>query len=117
MRILRFLLVGSMILASSHVARATPITSFGQPVVNITSATPAVPDCPTLEGQSCFNTTTGEITFFIPLSLAYSGTFGVTPVSGGTAGTIPDTGSGTGSNSAVYTATSATKSVARACGW
>jgi len=98
MRILRFLLVGSMILAYSHVARATPITSFGQPVVDIGSATSAVPDCPTLEGQSCFNTTTGKITFFIPLSSAYSGIFGVTPVSGGTAGTISDAGSGTGLN-------------------
>jgi hypothetical protein len=55
-----------------------------------------------LEGASCFNPTTGAITFFIPLSLANGGVFGVTPHAGGTAGTFSDTGSGASNSLTMY---------------
>lgn len=98
MRIFGILVIGYMLLAFAGVAHAAPFTSFGQPVVGIGSSTAAVPNCPTMEGISCFNTGTGNFDFYIPLSAAYSGNFGDTLVPGGTAGTVLDTGSGTGLN-------------------
>jgi hypothetical protein len=66
----------------------------GVPVVALGSSTPAVPDCPTLEGDVCYDPTTGRIGFYVPLSPAYSGIYGVTrvpfPESTRTAGTRSD---------------------------
>lgn len=95
MRLIASLLITGLILTFAGTAGAIPLTSFGNPVDAIGSPTAAIPNCPTLEGVSCFNTSTGSITFFIPLSSAYTGVFGVTNVGGGnTAGTVSDTGSG-----------------------
>jgi len=41
-----------------------------------------------------------NIEYFIPLSGAFTGTYGVTPVAGGTAGTVADNGTGAGYNPA-----------------
>lgn len=55
----------------------------------------AVPNCPSLEGQVCYNPAIGNIGFFIPLSTATSGVYGTTVLpSGATAGTRPDSGYG-----------------------
>lgn len=95
MRLTATLLITGIILAFADMAGAVPLTAFGRPVEAIGSSASAVPDCPSLEGASCFDTATGRITFYIPLSPGYAGIFGVTDVgSGRTAGTVTDTGSG-----------------------
>lgn len=76
--------------------RGVPVTGTGP------GATQAVPTCPATEGQSCYNPSTGATTFFIPLSAATSGTFGVTNVPGGTAGTHSDSGTGTANALTMY---------------
>ena len=93
------LVLGSVIIFVGT-AGATPVTSFGAPVVAMGLSTLAVPTCPMTEGVSCFNSTTGNINFYIPLS--YQGVFGVTPESGGTAGTFSDTGSGMSDSLTMY---------------
>jgi len=99
MRMLRILLIGLMVLASASVAQAVPLTSFGQPVEGILSSSAAIPDCPGSGGQPCFDTGTGQFSFYIPLTSVNSGIFGVPltigPNSGKEAGTFADTGSGT----------------------
>lgn len=75
---------------------------LGVPVTANGSTIQAVPTCPALEGKSCYNSTTGVIGFFIPLSLSHGGVFGVTPHSGGTAGTFSDTGSGASNSLTMY---------------
>jgi len=93
MRILRLTAACGLILIAALVAQADTVL-LGVPVSGV-GGTQAVPNCPTMEGQSCYNATTGAITFFIPLKLSTSGVFGVTTVTGGTSGTFADTGSGT----------------------
>ncbi|MCI0526480.1 MAG: PEP-CTERM sorting domain-containing protein [Nitrospira sp.] len=101
MRLIVSLLITGFILTSVGTADAIPITSFGKPVVAMGSATASIPDCPLLEGASCFNPATGKITFYIPLS--YTGVFGVTVVEPGrTAGTFSDTGSGMSDSLMMY---------------
>jgi len=101
---IRFLLstlsVG-IILAFAPNAKAIPVY-FGTPVESLGSSTQAVPTCPSLEGASCYNSQTGEIKFFIPLSSTYSGVYGVTSVPGGTAGTVSDIGSGLQNSLTMY---------------
>jgi hypothetical protein len=75
---------------------------FGVPVTANGSTIQAVPTCPTLEGQSCYNPTTGVVGFFIPLNASHGGVFGVTPHLGGTAGTYSDTGSGASNSLTMY---------------
>jgi hypothetical protein len=65
------------------------------PVIALGSSVQAVPNCPSLEGQSCYNPTTGAVKFFIPLDSSHAGVYGHTSVSGGTAGTFSDSGDGT----------------------
>jgi hypothetical protein len=77
-------------------------TVIGVPVTAIASTTLAVPACPASEGLSCYNPTTGQTNFFIPLSSSNSGVFGVTPHSGGTAGTFVDSGFGTSNALTMY---------------
>ena len=94
MKLFRLILFASALLGLVSVARAD--TVLGTPVTAVGSTTHAVPNCPTLEGSVCYNTATGLTTFFIPLSSANSGVYGVTSVGGGnTAGTFSDVGSGT----------------------
>ncbi len=85
-----------VVLLASTVAIARADSILGVPVTAIGSTAQAVPNCPTTEGQVCYNSATGNIGFFIPLSSSHSGTYGVTSVPGGTAGTFADTGSGYG---------------------
>lgn len=94
MRLLR--LVALVILVLSTALTSNADTVLGVPVTGI-SGTQAVPNCPTLEGQVCYNPATGSIAFFIPLGTAADGIYGTTVVSSGgaTAGTRPDTGNGT----------------------
>jgi len=95
MRLITSLLITGIILTFTGTARAILLTTFGKPVEAIGLSIAAIPNCPSLEGVSCFNTSTGSITFYIPLSSGYTGVFGVTNVGGGsTAGTVSDTGSG-----------------------
>jgi hypothetical protein len=105
MRAFRALPIAAALLISAvHVlpAESVPVTAFGRPVTAIGSSTGAVPDCPALEGDSCYNTATGSVGFYIPLRTSDAGVFGVTVVSNGrTAGTFSDTGSGTGSSDAL----------------
>jgi len=75
---------------------------FGVPVTANGSTVQAVPTCPALEGRSCYNSTTGVVGFFIPLNSSHGGVFGVTPHSGGTAGTYSDTGSGASNSLTMY---------------
>ena len=77
-------------LGTALVTRADPVL-FGVPVTGV-GGSQSIPNCPTLEGQSCCDPATGVIPFFIPLRSSTSGIFGVTPVTGGTAGTFSDTG-------------------------
>ena len=70
--------------------KGVPVTGLGS------GATQSVPTCNQMEGQVCYNSSTGAIGFFIPLSSSKSGVYGVTNVGGGrTAGTTPDVGDGT----------------------
>jgi hypothetical protein len=100
LKVERVLLITAIFCGLAGSAKAD--TAFGVPVVANGSSTPSVPNCPALEGQSCYNPVTGAITFFIPLSSANGGVFGVTPHSGGTAGTFADTGSGASSSLTMY---------------
>jgi hypothetical protein len=101
MRWVASFLVTMIALIFAGTAGATPVTSFGAPVDAMGSTTGSVPNCPMMEGNSCFNTSTGNITFYIPLS--YSGVFGVTDEGGGkTAGTFADTGSGMSNSLTMY---------------
>ncbi len=78
-------------------------TVLGVPVTGFGSTTQAVPTCPTLEGEVCYNATTGSVKFFIPLSTSTDGTYGVTNVgSGRTAGTFSDSGDGTSNALTMY---------------
>jgi hypothetical protein len=81
---------------------ATADSILGIPVTGISSTTQSVPNCPTLKGQVCYDSTTGKTTFYIPLSSSNSGVYGVTPVSGGAAGTFADIGSGTSNALTMY---------------
>ena len=84
----------AMVLTAGSAARAD--TVLGVPVTGIGSTTQAVPNCPTLEGEVCYNSSTGTIKFFIPLSTDADGVYGVTNIgSGVTAGTTADSGWGT----------------------
>lgn len=76
---------------NADVIKGVPVTGLGS------GATQAVPTCGQgMEGQVCYNSSTGAIGFFIPLSSSKSGVYGVTNVGGGrTAGTRPDVGDGT----------------------
>jgi hypothetical protein len=96
MRILRTLAVATLMLCGAMSAQAD--TVLGVPVTGI-GGSQAVPNCPTLEGQVCYNPATGNVNFFIPLTTATSGIFGTTVInsSGTTAGTTADTGSGVAS--------------------
>ncbi|MGE0407127.1 MAG: PEP-CTERM sorting domain-containing protein [Candidatus Korobacteraceae bacterium] len=70
-------------------------TVLGVPVTGFGSTEQAVPTCPTLEGNVCFDATTGWTKFYIPLSSDADGVFGVTDIgSGRTAGTVVDSGYG-----------------------
>ena len=101
LKVVRFLTITAIFCGLAGTAKAD--TAFGVPVVANGSSTPAVPNCPALEGQSCYNPTTGAIIkFFIPLSSANGGVFGVTSHSGGTAGTFADTGSGASNTLTMY---------------
>lgn len=100
MKVARVLLITAIFCGLAGSAKAD--TAFGVPAVANSSSTPSVPNCPAHEGQSCYNPTTGRIIFFIPLSSANGGVFGVTPHSGGTAGTFADTGSGASNTLAMY---------------
>lgn len=92
----RCVLAGALVVVAASVVEAVPVTVFGRPVTGVASSTGAVPDCPALEGSSCFDTATGSIGFFIPLSTENAGVFGVTNLgSGQTAGTFSDYGGGT----------------------
>jgi hypothetical protein len=95
MRISKIILAVALI--SCIAASAQADTVLGRPVTASGSTTQSVPTCPTLEGSSCYNSATGQITFFIPLSTANGGVFGVTPHGTRTAGTYADTGSGASS--------------------
>lgn len=93
----RWLFLGfglGVVLVFSAGEASAALLARGVPVVALGSSTPAVPNCPTLEGEVCYDPTTGRIGFYIPLSPAYSGIYGVTPVpfswSTRTAGTTPD---------------------------
>lgn len=89
-------------MAAVGLGEATPITSFGAPVIGVGSSTGAVPNCPSLEGQVCYDAATGSIGFFIPLTTAHAGTYGVTNVGqGNTAGTFSDVGGGTENHNAL----------------
>ena len=92
MKSARFMLVTMLILSGAAVAQADSVV--GVPVTGV-GGVQSIPNCPTMEGQVCFNQATGTTTFFIPLSASRSGVFGTTAVPGGTAGTFSDTGSGT----------------------
>ncbi|MCS7173248.1 MAG: hypothetical protein N0A24_07630 [Armatimonadetes bacterium] len=91
---------GAIFISAVEVSAA--IVARGIPVVSLGSSTPAVPNCPTLEGSVCYDPSTGRIGFYIPLNPAYNGIYGVTPVPSSfphfTAGTIPDARSGSFSN-------------------
>ena len=100
LKVVRVLMIAAICCGLAGAAKAD--TAFGVPVVANGSSTPSVPNCPTLEGQSCYNSTTGAIIFFIPLSTANGGVFGVTPHPGGTAGTFADTGSGASNTLTMY---------------
>jgi hypothetical protein len=100
MRIRRAAFILGLIFGAALGAQADTVL-LGVPVSGI-GGTQSVPNCPTLEGQSCYNATTGAITFFIPLKPSTSGIFGVTPVTGGTAGTFADTGYGTANALTMY---------------
>jgi hypothetical protein len=97
---LRLALVAVGLMCIAILANAD--TVLGVPVTGIGTTTQAVSTCPTLEGQVCYNSATGQTTFYIPLSSANSGTFGVTSHSGGTAGTFADTGMGTSNALTMY---------------
>lgn len=99
-RILGTVLVAVLTLTLGQAAKAD--TVLGVPVTGINSTTQAVPNCPTVVGQSCYNTSNGQTVFFIPLSTAASGTFGVTNGNGIIAGTSADTGSGVSNALTVY---------------
>ena len=93
----KILLAGMLLLSFTPMVHALPY--YGMPVTGIGLNEPAVPNCPSHEGDSCFNPSNGEIFYYIPLSEPYSGVFGVNyvpigPNPEGTAGTISDVGSG-----------------------
>lgn len=89
------------LLAFCSVAEAVSMDTFGRPVTAIGSGEAAVPDCPMMEGDSCFNAGTGSVTFYIPLS--YNGVFGVDDIGGGqTAGTVADVGDGLAESLTMY---------------
>lgn len=93
MKILRILAIVALTLCGAMSAQAD--TVLGVPVTGV-GGTQAVPNCPTMEGQVCYNPATGNVNFFIPLTTATSGIFGTTVInsSGTTAGTTADTGYG-----------------------
>jgi len=93
MKILRTLMIAILLLGSAMSAQAD--TVLGVPVTGI-GGTQAVPNCPTLEGQVCYNPSNGNVNFYIPLTTATSGIYGTTVINsnGTTAGTRPDTGFG-----------------------
>jgi PEP-CTERM motif len=100
-RTLVLTLLAAAVLSFASIASAD--TLVGVPVTGLTSTTQAVPNCPTMEGSVCYNSTSGNITFYIPLSSSKSGVYGVTDVgSGKTAGTFSDTGSGTSDALTMY---------------
>ena len=87
--------------SSAGVAEAVPVTAFGQPVTAIGSSTQAVPSCGT---GACYNTPTGEITYFNPVNSVNTGVYGVTVTpSGGKSGTFSDLKSGPFDNSSILT--------------
>ena len=100
LKVARVLVIAAIFCGLAGAAKAD--TAFGVPVVANGSSTPSVPNCPAHEGQSCYNSTTGAIIFFIPLTTANGGVFGVTPHPGGTAGTFADTGSGASNTLTMY---------------
>jgi hypothetical protein len=102
MQTARFLLIAVVATACCAAAQADPVSVLGVPVTGIGSSTTAIPNCPTMEGVSCYNPSTGSFSYYIPLTTAYSGVFGVTAVSGGTAGTVSDTGSGVANALTMY---------------
>lgn len=83
-------------------APAWATTTYGVPVESIGSTTQAIPNCPSTEGDVCYGMGTAHrFGFYIPLSEPYNGVFGVTDVPHpgtveGKAGTISDSGGGTG---------------------
>ncbi|NJD67522.1 MAG: hypothetical protein C3F12_06455 [Candidatus Methylomirabilota bacterium] len=90
--------------AAAGRADAVPMTAFGQPVTALSgpgSNTQAVPTCGT---GACYNPATGQITYFIPLSSANAGIYGVTVTpSGFKSGMFSDFKAGTFDNSSVLT--------------
>lgn len=87
--------------SSAGVAEAVPVTAFGQPVTAIGSSTQAVPSCGT---GACYNTPTGEITYFNPVNSVNTGVYGVTVTpSGGKSGTFSDLKRGPFDNSSILT--------------
>lgn len=96
MRMQRIAVISLLLVCGATVAQADSV--LGVPVSGINNPQQAVPTCGQgMEGQVCYNSATGSISFFIPLSTARDGVYGVTPVwvNGDTAGTRPDTGTGT----------------------
>jgi hypothetical protein len=96
----RLFVASTCCLILAGVAQADSL--YGVPVTASGSTTQAVPTCPALEGNSCYNSTNGMIGFYIPLKSTHSGVYGVTPHSGGTAGTYSDTGSGASNSLTMY---------------
>ncbi|MGE0407160.1 MAG: hypothetical protein AB7O65_12755, partial [Candidatus Korobacteraceae bacterium] len=95
------MMLAASLVSSVSVAKADTI--LGKPVTAIGSSTQAVPTCPTLEGDVCYNSSTGLISFYIPLKSSTSGVYGVTDVGGGkTAGTFSDSGDGTSNALTMY---------------
>ena len=85
--ITRLLLVVLMLGAATE---AHAVSSFGQPVQALTGAganTQAVPNC---GSGACYNSSTGQIGFHIPLNSADNGIYGVTNHPGGKSGTFAD---------------------------
>lgn len=100
LHIRRILLLAVVALAFASPAKSDSV--FGVPVIANGSSTQAVPSCPSLEGQSCYNPGTGAINFFIPLNSSSVGVFGHTSVPGGTSGTFSDSGDGVSSALTMY---------------
>lgn len=82
--------------AAAGRVEAVPVTAFGQPVTGPGSTVQAVPSCGT---GACYDASTGEITYFIPLNSVNAGIYGVTVTpSGSTSGTFSDSETGTFDN-------------------
>lgn len=96
MNIFRTVAVVGLLVCVASVARADSVLGVPWTTAN-SSGSQSVGSCPAHQGieQVCYDALTGNIQFYIPLSSATNGTYGVTSVgSGRTAGTFSDSGSG-----------------------